>query len=206
MSEVGKADARPRIVLASASPRRSELLLQIGLRFTVQPTDIDESERPGEDPVSYVQRLAVGKVMAAGADAEVDRAQLFVAADTTVDIDGQILAKPEDDDDARRMLGLLSGRTHQVHTGVAVRFHGRVSSMVCTSSVTMAVLGAELIDWYIGTGEPHGKAGAYAIQGAAAMLVTEVQGSVTNVIGLPLHLLDQLFDDVGISLVRLLTP
>ena len=206
MSEVGKADARPRIVLASASPRRSELLLQIGLRFTVQPTDIDESERFGEDPVSYVRRLAVGKVMAAGADAEVDRAQLFVAADTTVDIDGQILAKPEDDDDARRMLGLLSGRTHQVHTGVAVRFQGHVSSMVCTSSVTMAVLGAELIDWYIGTGEPHGKAGAYAIQGAAAMLVTEVQGSVTNVIGLPLHLLDQLFDDVGISLVRLLTP
>lgn len=208
MSTVGEAGSLPRIVLASASPRRSELLSQIGLSFSVQPTDIDESERPGEDPVSYVQRLAIGKVMVPGADGdgEGDGAQLFVAADTTVDVDGQILAKPEDDTDARRMLGLLSGRTHQVHTGVAVRFQGRVSVAVCTSLVTMAVLGDELIDWYIGTGEPHGKAGAYAIQGAAAMLVTGVEGSVTNVIGLPLHLLDQLFGDVGISLVRLLTP
>lgn len=206
MSTVGEAGSLPRIVLASASPRRSELLSQIGLSFSVQPTDIDESERPGEDPVSYVQRLAVGKVMAPGADGEGDGAQLFVAADTTVDVDGRILAKPEDDDDARRMLGLLSGRTHQVHTGVAVRFGDKVSSAVCTSLVTMPVLSDQMIEWYVGTGEPHGKAGAYAIQGAAAMLVTEVRGSVSNVIGLPLHLLDQLFADVGISLVRLLTP
>lgn len=165
-------------------------------------TDIDETERPDEEPLSYVRRLAIEKAWAAQADAN----DLVIAADTTVDVDGAILAKPIDDDDARRMLGLLSGRTHQVHTGVAVRYLDRVVAEVSTTSVSVVGLSPDWIEWYISTGEPHGKAGAYAIQGAAAVLIDQVQGSVTNVIGLPLALVGRLFDDVGVSLLRLLTP
>jgi septum formation protein len=192
----------PRIILASGSPRRSELLTQIGLTFIVMPTDIDETERPAEDPVSYVRRLAIEKALAAQVGAD----DLVLAADTTVDVDGSILAKPEDDNDARRMLGLLSGRTHQVHTGVAVRYLDRVVSEVSTTNVSVVALDPNWIDWYVSTGEPHGKAGAYAIQGAASVLIDRVEGSVTNVIGLPLALVGQLLTDVGVSLLRLLTP
>ncbi|CAB4865758.1 unannotated protein [freshwater metagenome] len=199
------SEARPalRIVLASASPRRRELLAQIGLSFTVMPTDIDESERPDEDPVRYVRRLAVEKALAATADDDTD---VVIAADTTVDVDGVILAKPADDDDARRMLRLLGGRAHRVHTGVAVRHAGVVVAEVCTSVVRFVPLSADLVEWYVGTGEPHGKAGGYGIQGAAALLVDGVEGSVTNVIGLPLALLDQLLAEAGVSLLGLLTP
>ena len=191
-----------RVVLASASPRRSELLAQIGMSFEVMPTDIDETEHPGEDPVSYVRRLAIEKALAAvvGDDAVV------IAADTTVDLDGMILAKPADDADALRMLGLLAGRTHQVHTGVAIRYQGRVAAEVNTSLVSMKASDDQWLRWYVATGEPHGKAGAYGIQGAAAVFVDSVHGSVTNVIGLPLSLLEQLLSEVGVSLLRLLTP
>ena len=192
----------PRLVLASASPRRSELLTQIGLSFVVMPTDIDETQTAGENPVSYVHRLAIEKALAA----HVDFDDIVIAADTTVDVDGLILAKPIDDDDARSMLSLLSGRMHRVHTGVAVRYMDRIVSDVCTSQVTMVTLSPDLLDWYVATGEPFGKAGAYAIQGAAALLIQGVQGSVTNVIGLPLALLDQLLTEAGVSLLRLLTP
>ena len=191
-----------RVVLASASPRRRELLAQIGMSFEVMPTDIDETEHPGEDPVSYVRRLAIEKACAAVLDDDV----VVIAADTTVDLDGMILAKPADDADAMRMLGLLAGRTHQVHTGVAIRYQGRVAAEVNTSLVTMKASDDEWLRWYVATGEPHGKAGAYGIQGAAAALVDSVQGSVTNVIGLPLNLLEQLLFEVGVSLLRLLTP
>ena len=132
--------------------------------------------------------------------------EVVIAADTTVDVDGVILAKPSDDADARRMLGLLGGRTHLVHTAVAVRRGDLVVSDVCTSAVTMVPFSAELIEWYVATGEPYGKAGAYAIQGAAALLVSGVQGSVSNVIGLPLALVDELLTRAGVSLLRLLTP
>jgi septum formation protein len=191
-----------RVVLASASPRRSELLAQIGMSFEVMPTDIDETEHPGEDPVSYVRRLAIEKALAAVVGDDV----VVIAADTTVDLDGMILAKPADDADALRMLGLLAGRTHQVHTGVAIRYQGRVAAEVNTSLVSMKASDDQWLRWYVATGEPHGKAGAYGIQGAAAVFVDSVHGSVTNVIGLPLSLLEQLLSEVGVSLLRLLTP
>lgn len=191
-----------RVVLASASPRRSDLLTSIGLTFEVVPSDIDESAHLGEDPVAYVRRVAIEKAMAT----PVDDADIVLAADTTVDVDGMILAKPHDDDDARRMLNLLGGRTHRVHTGVAVRYQGRVVSDVVTTLVTFVALDPPLLEWYIATGEPHGRAGAYAIQGAAALLVRGVEGSVTNVIGLPLELLDSLLSAAGVSLLGLLTP
>jgi septum formation protein len=189
----------PRIVLASSSPRRRDLLDQIGLDFDVRPADIDESERPGEDPVSYVRRLAVEKAQAATAVFD----EIVIAADTTIDLDGRILAKPDDDDDARRMLRLLSGRTHRVHTGVAVRQGERIEVAVATTFVTMVAITDEAMRWYVATGEPLGKAGAYAIQGAAAVLVDSVQGSVSNVIGLPLTLLDQLLTRHGHPLASL---
>ncbi len=189
-------------MLASASPRRSDLLTSIGLTFEVVPSDIDESAHLGEDPVAYVRRVAIEKAMAT----PVDDADIVLAADTTVDVDGMILAKPHDDDDARRMLNLLGGRTHRVHTGVAVRYQGRVVSDVVTTLVTFVALDPPLLEWYIATGEPHGRAGAYAIQGAAALLVRGVEGSVTNVIGLPLELLDSLLSAAGVSLLGLLTP
>ena len=198
----GNPPDAPRVVLASASPRRSELLTQLGLSFVVMPTDIDETERPGEDPVSYVHRLAIEKALAADVGDDV----VVIAADTTVDVDGVILAKPVDDVDARRMLRLLSGRTHHVHTGIAVRHMGRVVSGVDTTLVQMVTLDESVLSWYLSTGEPYGKAGAYAIQGAAALLIEGVQGSVTNVIGLPLTLLDELLATSGVSLLRLLTP
>jgi septum formation protein len=178
------------LVLASASPRRAELLASVGLGFDVVAADIDESVRPGEPPAAYVARLSAEK-----ARVVVDRLGrdvIVVAADTTVDVGDQILEKPVDDDDARRMLGLLSGRTHLVHTGVTVlRSRGLESgstgqTIVVETVVEFAALTPELVEWYVATGEPAGKAGGYAIQGVGAALVRQVQGSVTNVIGLPL--------------------
>jgi septum formation protein len=184
-----------RLVLASASPRRSELLQSVGLQFDVLPADIDESPQPGELPASYVSRLSREKAAAVigrtgGATVAV------VAADTTVDVDGMVLEKPSDDDDARRMLRLLSGRTHLVHTGVTVSWSPEarergtetvvVETVVVETAVEFVVMTPSMIEWYIGTGEPFGKAGAYAIQGAGGALVRRLEGSVTNVIGLPL--------------------
>jgi septum formation protein len=188
-----------RIVLASSSPRRHELLAQLGIRFDITPADIDESELPGEDPVTYVRRLAIEKA-AVGEFADHD---VVIAADTTVDVDGEILAKPTDDADARRMLGLVSGRTHDVHTGVAVRHRGRTEVTVATTRVTMVDIDEARMQWYVGTGEPFGKAGAYAMQGAASALVERIDGSVSNVIGLPLAVLDELLARFGLTLVAL---
>ena len=173
------------VVLASRSPRRIELMEELGQEIVAIPADIDESPHTLEPPADYVRRLAVEK-----ADAVADRAggRRVLAADTTVDIDNVILGQPTDEADARRMLRLLSGRTHRVHTGVAVRApDGTVVSSVVTSLVTFVPLTDELLDWYLGTGEWQGKAGAYAVQGLGAALVQGVRGSVTNVIGLPLR-------------------
>lgn len=169
------------IVLASGSPRRAMLLRQADVAFEVRRPDIDERPNAGESPVDYVARLADGKAKAVHRPGEV-----VVAADTTVDVDGQILEKPLDDDDARRMLRLLSNRTHHVHTGVCVIGPTGMASTVVTTSVTFVDLTDELIDWYIATGEPTDKAGAYAIQERGAALVSRIDGSVTNVVGLPL--------------------
>lgn len=194
-----------RVVLASASARRSELLATLGVPFLVVPADIDESELPGEDPVSYVRRLAFGKAEAVGQLDVVRPDDIVIAADTTVDVDGEILAKPLDDDDARRMLAMLSGRAHYVHTGVAVRCGADVHAQVATTVVTMVDIDASRMQWYLSTGEPFGKAGAYAIQGAGSVLVERIDGSVTNVVGLPLTVLDRLLGSVGSSLTALAT-
>ena len=168
-----------RLVLASGSPRRSELLAAAGFEFDVAPADIDESTREGEAPVEYVQRLAREKCAAVPGD-------VVVAADTTVDVDGVVFAKPVDDDDARQMLRALSGRSHLVHTGVAIRRRRTVRSFVVTSEVHFVELADYEIDAYLATGEPLDKAGAYALQGGAARFVSKVVGSVSGVIGLPM--------------------
>ena len=185
------------VVLASGSPRRHELLAQIGVAFTVRVPDIDESPLSDEKPSDYVRRLAFAK--AAAVDASPD--ELVVAADTTVELDGQIFAKPVDAADAAAMLRHLSGRTHRVHTGVAVRCDGRELAEVCTTLVSFVDLDDATIDWYVATGEPLDKAGAYALQGAGGALVRLVRGSVSNVIGLPLHLVVSLAEQLGVQLL-----
>lgn len=170
------------IVLASASPRRRSLLDEAGLAVTVQPADIDETPHVGEKPIEYVRRLSAEKAAAIPGGA----ARVVVAADTTVEIDGAILEKPLDRSDAARMLRLLSGRDHRCHTGVTVASVHGANTRVVTTVVTFIDLDDEMIDWYLGTGEADDKAGAYGIQGAAGAFVERVEGSVTNVIGLPM--------------------
>lgn len=172
------------VVLASASPRRLALLEQLGLTPVVIPADIDESAHDHEPPDRYVARLAVEKADAVMADAPVGA--VVIAADTTVDLDGRILAKPLDLDDAARMLRSLSARTHRVHTAVAVRRGPHTLLETVTTLVTMGPITDEVLAWYLGTGEPLDKAGAYALQGAGGVLVERVAGSVSNVVGLPL--------------------
>ena len=175
-----------RIVLASASPRRAELLRAAGIEFLVQPADVDESLHEGEAPETYVVRVAEAKARAIRArlpDATV------LAADTTVVVDHHILGKPADVEDARRMLRLLSGRSHEVITGVVVIAPQRpVETRVASTTVEFAALTDEEIRWYVQTGEPLDKAGAYAIQGLASRFVTRIVGSYSNVVGLPVAL------------------
>ena len=201
-----------RLVLASASPRRSELLRSVGLEFEVIPADIDESVRPDETPAAYAARLSAEKatVVAERVGSDV----IVVAADTTVDVEGLILEKPVDADDARRMLRLLSGRIHLVHTAVTVlpsvqsfgvgsAKTGASETIVVETSVEFVELTPETEDWYVATGEPFGKAGSYAIQGAGGALVRRLDGSVTNVIGLPLaETLVLISERAGLSLSR----
>lgn len=186
-----------RVVLGSASPRRRDLLQQLGLEFDVVAPDIDETPLPGEGPVQYVRRLALAKSAAISAHDDA----LVVTADTTVDLDGCILGKPVDTADAAAMLRRLSARTHRVHTGVALRLGDRTESDVVTSLVTFTPLTAASIEWYVGTGEPLDKAGAYAVQGAGGVFVQRIRGSVSNVVGLPLHTVVRLAADLGVVLV-----
>ncbi len=179
--------------LASASPRRREILRSLGITFDVHVTDIDETERPGEDPIAYVARVASDKRFAA---AEVLEGAVL-AADTTVTIDGRILGKPVDHDDARRMLRALSGRTHHVHTGISVGFGSRTVDRVVSTEVVFGALSESTIDRYVATGEPDGKAGAYAIQGIAAGFVTDLRGSYSNVVGLPAREVVEALLEVG---------
>ena len=190
--------SRPVVVLASRSPRRSELLARLGVQIEIAPADIDESPRSGEEPIAYVERLAREKARAVAVRfAE----HTVLGADTTIDIDGRILGQPVDEADMRRMLRELSGRTHRVHTGVAVISSAGEEAVVVTSLVTFHPLTDETLEWYIGTGEPWGKAGSYAIQGLGSTLVAATRGSMSNVIGLPLretaHLLGLSPDDVA---------
>lgn len=173
------------LVLASRSPRRIELIGRLGVTPHVEPADIDESPLAGENPVVYVERLALAKAITVH---ERFPGAVVLAADTTIDIDGDILGQPVDEVDARRMLRRLSARTHRVHTGVAVcRADGSRESLVVTSLVTFQPVTDETMEWYIETGEWQGKAGSYAIQGLGGTLVAEYRGSLTGIIGLPLR-------------------
>jgi septum formation protein len=172
------------IVLASRSPRRVELLHRLVSDFIVMPADLDETPHPHEDPVAYVRRLALQKARAVYLASEAT--SVVVGADTTVDLNGDILGQPIDDDDARRMLQLLSGTTHRVHTGVAVVSNRGEQVNVVSSDVTFMPISPQMLAWYIGTGESAGKAGSYAIQGHGSALVAMASGSMSNIIGLPL--------------------
>jgi septum formation protein len=174
-----------RLVLASASPRRAELLAAAGYAFAVDPADVDESGRDGESPEAYVVRIARDKARAV-AGRRRDPGELVLGADTTVVAHGEILAKPADESDAVRMLQLLAGAVHDVFTGVAMISGDRERTAVVGTRVRLLPLTPEDIRWYVGTGEPMGKAGAYAIQGRAARFVDWIEGSWSNVVGLPI--------------------
>ena len=185
-----------RLVLASGSPRRRELLALLGLPFEVVPADVDESVRPDETPVELVRRLAVAK---ADAIAQSDDSAVVLAADTIVDVAGEILGKPTDADDARRMLRSLSARTHLVHTAVAVLRAGQTVQDVVTTAVSMTTMSGAVIEWYLATGEPMDKAGAYAIQGTGGAFVSAIDGSASNVVGLPLATVVELLGRQGVA-------
>ncbi len=177
------------MILASQSPRRIELMQEAGFTFRVLPADIDETPRDGESPTDLVRRLSRTKARSV-ADAHAEPGETVVAADTVVSIDGELLGKPADDADAHRMLRELSGRTHQVATGVCIMAAGRpqdAESFVEVTDVTFYPLTDEEIDAYIASGEPRDKAGAYGIQGVGGrMLVRRIDGDFYNVVGLPI--------------------
>jgi septum formation protein len=179
------------IVLASSSPRRRELLALLGVEFEVVAPDVDETPRAGESAAELVARLAVDKARQIAA---VRPDAIVVGADTAIDLDGEILGKPADAAEARRMLLALSGRTHAVHTGVAVVGGGEQRTAITSTDVTFARLTSADVERYLATGEPFDKAGGYALQGAGGRLVVGVAGSVSGVLGLPLHETARLLD------------
>ena len=186
------------VILASRSPRRVELLKQVGIDCIVLPSDIDESIRPDESPTAYVKRLAHEKVLVTAKSMKREYSHLCViAADTTVSIQQEILGKPETDAEAFEMLKKLSGKTHEVHTAVAVSFRGNVKVMLSTTKVQMMRMTAEMIHAYIASGEHRDKAGAYGIQGRAAIWIKHIEGSYSGVMGLPLFETVQLINKIA---------
>ena len=183
-----------RLILASASPRRRELLAQIGLRFDVLPAHIDETRRHGEDPAAYVQRLALEKarvIHGLHPDA------LVLGADTTVELDGHALEKPTDRADAERMLRALAGRQHHVHTGLALLSPTQELRHLETTGVTFAPIPDADLEHYLNSAEPFDKAGAYGIQGYAARWIPRIEGDYFNVMGLPLAATVRLLRELG---------
>jgi septum formation protein len=185
---------KPRVILASASPRRRELLTLVGIAHDVQPMDIDESYASGETPREHAERLARGK--AAAVD---DGDAVVIGSDTIVVVDGDVLGKPRDREQARAMLRRLSGRSHTVMTGVAVQWRGRLVSGLEEVGVTFRALSDDDIARYIDTGEPMEKAGAYGIQGYGATIVERVDGDYFAVMGLSLIRLTRLFRELGLG-------
>ena len=184
-------DPSPTLLLASASPRRRTLLASLGLAVEVRAVDVDERALPGEEAAATALRLAHAKAVAARGAAE---GRPVLAADTIVAIDDALLGKPRDAGEAQAMLRRLSGRWHEVLTGVALALpDGRVLEALARTAVRFAVLDEEEITRYVSGSEPYDKAGGYALQGTAAWFVEEVRGSVTNVVGLPLEEVRRLF-------------
>ena len=178
---------KEKIILASKSPRRAEILSSLGWEFESHAANIDESRLGSEDAVTYVKRLAQQK---ATKISERMPDNLVLGADTVVVIDGEILGQPRDDNDARRMLTLLSGKWHEVLTGVAlIRGTDQAEGDYEKTRVRFAELSVKEIDWYVATGEPKDKAGAYGIQGRGAIFIQEIEGDYFNIVGLPVRLI-----------------
>jgi len=186
----------PPLVLASASPRRQRLLERLGYRFAVRPAQIDETPRPQEPAAPYAARLAVEKAAAVARPGEV-----VLAADTVVTCGGALLGKPEDDADARRMLGELAGRWHEVLTAIAVHAADLRLEHVERTRVRFAPMKPAEIDWYVATGEARDKAGAYAIQGLGMLFVDAIDGNYSNVVGLPVPATYRLLRAAGYDLL-----
>ena len=187
-------DERP-LILASASPRRKYWLEAVGVPFEVAVQAIDEAALPGESPEDMVGRLSQGKAMAVAA---AKPGRWVLAADTTVVLDQVILGKPKSPSDAARMLNLLQGRAHYVHTGVCLMKDAGIHQFVDTAKVHIRPLTKEQIAWYVSTGEPMDKAGAYAAQGIAALFIERIEGSFSTVMGLPIERLGGLFFALGL--------
>jgi septum formation protein len=195
----------PRLVLASGSPRRRELLATLGVAFEVRPTGADETPREGEGPEAMVLRLALAKARAAVAEGE-----LALGSDTVVAVDGATLGKPADADAARAMLSRLSGRCHEVWTGVALVERSargvRETARAVRTEVEFRPLARAEIDAYVATGEPLDRAGAYAIQGGASAFASRIEGSWSNVVGLPLAAVRELLARLGHSPAAFVEP
>jgi nucleoside triphosphate pyrophosphatase len=184
------------LILASASPRRAELLASAGFTFTVQSVEVDETPHEEEPPERYVRRLARAKAQVVASHCR-ESGTVVLGADTAVVHEGLILGKPADGEDAIRMLKRLAGAVHDVYTGIAVVTHRLELSEVVRTRVHLLPIGLDEIRWYVDTGEPEGKAGAYAIQGCAARFVDWIEGSWSNVVGLPVSTVYQLLKKVS---------
>ena len=207
MSQLFVLTERPSVYLASKSPRRQELLRQIGVEFEElllreangRRRDIVETPRKDEAPLDYVKRVA--RTKASVAWHQMGRRGLppkpVLAADTEVVVDGTVFGKPNDVDDALSMLERLSGRTHDVVTAVAARWNAQIVMAMSTSHVTFRALSREEIERYVATGEPFDKAGAYAVQGRAAIFISRIEGSYSGVMGLPLHETAEILGKIG---------
>jgi septum formation protein len=182
----------PKLILASGSPRRAEILNSVGWEFEKHVADIDETEKTGEDPAVYVQRLAREKASAVALNY---KNRLVLGADTTVVIDKKIIGKPSDLDEAREMLKLLAGRWHEVLTGVALVRNSKTKVALQTTKVRFNELNDQEIEFLLKFGEPLDKAGAYAVQAQAALFIEKIEGDYWNVVGLPINLVYRLVRD-----------
>jgi septum formation protein len=191
-----------RLILASASPRRAELLRAAGFAFETIVTNVDETQRPEETPDLYVRRLAAAKSEAALTTFATREGVIVLGADTTVVVDGAALGKPRDNDEAAAMLRRLSGRTHQVLTGVSLRSSVHEVGRVETTTVEFATLTDQDVHWYVASGEGRDKAGAYAIQGLASRFIPRISGSYSNVVGLPVATMAELLRTVSVPTAK----
>ena len=215
--ELSRTQDVAQLVLASSSPARRNLLVQLGVNPLVQATDVDETALDGESAPDLVVRLAQLKAQAAAELVETALDQnasspgmrldpaVVVGADTIATVDGQVLGKPQDDGDARSMLAMLSGRSHLIHTGVAVQVGTQVVCGLDSTEVWFRSLGSAEIDQYVAAGESSGRAGAYGIQGRASLFVQRLDGSFSGVVGLPLALVESLLGGFGRSLTEWIT-
>jgi len=194
LNDVKMAVDLPKLVLASGSPRRAEILNSVGWQFEKAIPDVDESVVEGESPEDYVQRLAVEKARAVSSSLK-DR--LVLAADTTVVIGGEIIGKPIDLDDARRMIAMLAGKWHAVLTGVAVSQNGSANVGIQSTRVKFAPMSGGEVDFLVKNGDPLDKAGGYAVQAQAALFIEGIEGDYWNVVGLPISLVYRLVSEMN---------